>query len=439
MYWNQPTSGSYVSPFTWRNQPIGLGGQQLTGYQSAATPATTGGMQPQAGLAQALGLLTGGGGGGGGGGGQQSPKIASTPQPQTFGGQTNASLTTTPNFGTNFNLSSSGSSGGSSSGSSSSSSSRSTRQTLAPIGSQNLNVAAAMGMLGDSNSLDMLQMNARLAQVGMLNPVGQGMGPAQSSLMQNAGGLGGLPNPGIMQQAQMIDAGVLGGLNIGGGSGPGGGGTSVGVDYRGTPYNQAAHQTGQNALLAFAEAENQRLEAATQLAIAQEQSRIEAERANTERALAQLQFERFDFGREAIGNIPGYDQALAQVLGVSGGDTRVDPTGVLSPQDLQALINLNRANTGQSVAGQVNRMRDSFAGRGFGSNSGAAVMAQALLEAIGRASAEQSATQTRVDASKLNAEHILNQQGLQADIEQRYRQAALDLIRGQQSLLAAFI
>lgn len=124
---------------------------------------------------------------------------------------------------------------------------------------------------------------------------------------------------------------------------------------------------------------------------------------------------------------------LGQPGAFTAGGTNTAPppisTGpVLNDQQVQQQVNQSRAATDQATQGTQQRNSASLAGRGFGSNSPLAFALNQSAANQGLQTNVNNETNTRLNASQMNAGHLLNsqqalsnqwQQGNQLDIERR--------------------
>jgi len=127
--------------------------------------------------------------------------------------------------------------------------------------------------------------------------------------------------------------------------------------------------------------------------------------------------------------------------GQRGQQPLISAAPVLSASQVQQQVNGARANNDAATAGQVQQMNAGLAGRGFGSNS---PLAQALMaNYAGQNMATNTANErdTRINASQLNADHILKaqmaQEGQFASRQQEEIERGKAYTGGISSLLSA--
>lgn len=107
-------------------------------------------------------------------------------------------------------------------------------------------------------------------------------------------------------------------------------------------------------------------------------------------------------------NAPGYSPNIQQYYGQAGLSQQGGLTSpamyrpVYDAQTINRDVNLATARSHQAAAGQAQRLRDSLAGRGFGSNSPFGISQGQNIMAQARAGSYQDETQRRMRAAEAN-------------------------------------
>ncbi len=311
--------------------------------------------------------------------------------------------------------------------------------SITPVSSQPIKPASSG--LGDiygknAQAAEAAQLAAFFNQQNFqaLGPGGMGIGPTAGSLNDPMNMKGSPVDAGLRHQSNMIDNGQLTGVSLSGSGGGGGG--QMGATYSGKPWYSDQLAAGQGLIDTTTGAQTSARQMAQDLAIAQENARLQAEAIQNDRYQQQLLQEKFKFGINQYENFPAIAKDLMAQLGLGGGGgVGIDTTSPFTQEAAQMRANRARSRSAQSAASAQRQIADSMTGAGFGGSSPAIYANQLNAALQGAASGASNAEQIFSDYEDKNANFRLAAQVAASEAQDRKVQQFIEMLNAQFSLL----